>query len=77
MVDQDFGRQNKPMIRPPLDSTPFGINVTIGTTSPIDSIPVGKNTRSYATSTSKIFTRGPGSIPIIVIFIIKQISFVE
>ena len=39
--DQDFMRQNISMIRPSLDSTPFGMNRTNGTTSPIDSIPIG------------------------------------
>ena len=38
---QDFGRQNNPMSRPTLDLTPIGKNTTNGTTSPIDSIPVG------------------------------------
>ena len=41
MVDQDFGRQNDSMNRPPLDSNPLGTNTTNGTTSPRDSIPVG------------------------------------
>ena len=41
MLDQDFGRQNDPMSRPTLDSTPIGTDTTNGTTSPIDSIPVG------------------------------------
>ena len=44
MVDQDFGRQNDPMSRPTFDSTPLGTNTTNGTTSPIDSIPVGTKT---------------------------------
>ena len=39
IVDQDFGCQNDPMIRPSLESTPIGTNTTNGTTSPIDSIP--------------------------------------
>ena len=38
--NQDFGRQNISMSRPPLDSTHIGINTTNETTSPIDSIPV-------------------------------------
>ena len=41
MVDQYFGRQNDPMSRPTLDSTPLGTNTANETTSPIDSIPVG------------------------------------
>ena len=41
LVDQFFWRQNDPMSRPPLDSTPLGTNTTNGTTSPSDSIPVG------------------------------------
>ena len=44
MVDQDFGRQNNPINRPTLDSTALGTNTTNGTTSPIDSIPVGTKT---------------------------------
>ena len=28
MVDQDFGRQNDPMSRPHLDSTPLGTTTT-------------------------------------------------
>ena len=32
------------MIRPPLESTPLGMNTTIGTTSPIDFIPVRTKT---------------------------------
>ena len=39
---QDFGRQNYPVSSPTLDSTPLGTNNTNRTTSPIDSIPVGK-----------------------------------
>ena len=44
MEDQDFGRQNDPMSRPTLDSTPLGTKTTNGTTSPIDSIQVGTKT---------------------------------
>ena len=33
--NQDFGRQNISMSRPPLDSTPFDSNTINGTTSPI------------------------------------------
>ena len=44
MVDQDFGRQNDPMSRLTLDSTPLGKNTNNGTTSPIDSIPLGTKT---------------------------------
>ena len=44
MVDQDFGRQNDPMSRPNLDSTPLGTNKTNVTTSSIESIPVGTKT---------------------------------
>ena len=40
VVDQFFGSQNDPMSRPPLDSTPLGTNMTNGTTSPSDLIPV-------------------------------------
>ena len=35
--NQDFGRQNISMSRPPLDSTPFGTNTTNRKPSPIDS----------------------------------------
>ena len=42
--NQDFGRQNNSMSRPHLDLTPLGTNTTNGTTSPIDSIPVGTKT---------------------------------
>ena len=42
--NQDFGRQNISMSRPPLESTTFGMNTTNGTTSPIDSIPVSTKT---------------------------------
>ena len=38
--NQDFGRQNISMSRPPLDSTPIDKNKTNRTTSPIESIPV-------------------------------------
>ena len=34
--NQDFGRQNISMNRPPLESTPIGTNTTNGTTSPIE-----------------------------------------
>ena len=44
--NQDFGRQNISMRRPPLDSTPLGTHKNNGKTSPIDSIPVGKKRRS-------------------------------
>ena len=44
MVDQYFGRQNDPMSRPTLDSTPLGTNTINLTTSPIASIPVGTKT---------------------------------
>ena len=44
MVDQYFGRQNDPMSKPTLYSTPLGTNTTNRTTSPIDSIPVGTKT---------------------------------
>ena len=40
--NQDFGRQNISMSRPPLDSAPFGTNATNRTTSSIESIPVNK-----------------------------------
>ena len=40
VVNQDFGRQNNSMSRPPLDSTPLGNNTNNVTTSLIDSIPV-------------------------------------
>ena len=39
--NQDLGRQNNYMSRPPLDSDPLGTNTNTGTTSPIESIPVG------------------------------------
>ena len=42
--NQDFGRQNISMSRPPLDSTYFGTNTTNRKTSPIESIPVGEKT---------------------------------
>ena len=42
VVDQDFGRQNDPMSRPPLDSTPLGTATANGTMLPSDSIPVEK-----------------------------------
>ena len=38
--NQDFGRQNNSISRPPLDSTSLGTNMTNRTTSPIDLIPV-------------------------------------
>ena len=38
MVDQDFGRQNNSMSRPPLDSAPLGTNITNRTMSLIESI---------------------------------------
>ena len=44
VVNQYFGRQNDPMSRPTLDSTPLGTNTTNVTTSPIDSIPVRTKT---------------------------------
>ena len=50
--NQDFGRQNNYMSRPPFDPTPLGTNMTNGTTSPIDSIPVEKNSRDYSTDTT-------------------------
>ena len=82
MVDQYFGRQNDSMSRPHLESTPLGPNTNNRTTSPIDLIPVGKNSRAYATDTNNgnarakcksTRTRGPGSRPIIVRLIIKLI----
>ena len=39
--NQDFGRQNNSMSRPPLESTPLGTNTNNRSTSPIDLIPVG------------------------------------
>ena len=42
MEDKLFGRQNDSMSRPPLESTPIGMNKTNGTTSPSDSILFGK-----------------------------------
>ena len=42
--NQYFGRQNNSMSLPALDSTPLGMNMTNGTTSPIDSIPVRTKT---------------------------------
>ena len=42
--NQDFGRQNISMSQLPLDSTPFGIDTTNITASPIDLIPVGTKT---------------------------------
>ena len=42
--NQDFGRQNNSMSRPPLDSTPIGTDTNKGKTSPIDLIPVGTKT---------------------------------
>ena len=44
IVNEYFGRQNDPMSRPTLDSTPLGKNMTKGKTSPIDSSPVGTKT---------------------------------
>ena len=41
VVNQAFRRQNDSMSQPPLESTHFSINTTNGTTSPINSIPVG------------------------------------
>ena len=41
VVNQDFGRQNNYMSQPPLESTPLCTNTKNGTTSPIESIPVG------------------------------------
>ena len=41
---QYFERENISMSRPTLDSTPISTNITNGTTSPIDSIPVGAKT---------------------------------
>ena len=38
--NQDFGRQNSYMSRPPLDSTRLGTNTNNGTMPPIDTIPV-------------------------------------
>ena len=79
MVDQYFGRENNPMSRPTLDSTPLGKNTTNGTTSPVDLIPVEKNSRAYATDMDKNISRakwksarttGPGVRPIIVRLII-------
>ena len=49
--NQYFERQNISMSRPPLDSTPFGMNTTNGTMSPIDSIPVGTKTPEPITQT--------------------------
>ena len=81
MVDQNFGRLNDPMSQPTLDSTPLGINMTNGTTSPIDSISVKKNARAYATDTTngisranckRARTRLPVPIPIIVRLFIKE-----
>ena len=40
-ANQDFGRQNILMSRPPLDSTDIGTNMTNRKTSPIDLIPIG------------------------------------
>ena len=40
MVNQYFGRQNDPVIRPPLDTIPIGTDMNNRTTSPIESIPV-------------------------------------
>ena len=42
--NQDFGRQNILMSRPPLDSTPIVTNTINGKMSPIDSIPVRTKT---------------------------------
>ena len=41
MADKDFRRQNSSMSQPLLDSTPLYTKTTNGTTSPIESIPVG------------------------------------
>ena len=41
MVDQNFGRQNDSMSRPPLESTPIGTSTAKGTTLPSDLITVG------------------------------------
>ena len=40
--NQDFGRQNIFMSRPPLDSTPIGTNTTNIKTSQLDSTPIGE-----------------------------------
>ena len=40
VADQDFGRQNDSMSRPPLKLTPLGTDITNGTTSPSDLIQV-------------------------------------
>ena len=42
--NQDLGRQNNSMSRPPLESTPIGTNTTNSKTSPIDLIPVRTKT---------------------------------
>ena len=42
--NQYFERQNISMIRPPLESTPFGTNTTNRPTSPIDSITIRTKT---------------------------------
>ena len=44
ILDQYFGRQSNPISRPTLDLTPFGMNTTNRTTSPIDSILVRTKT---------------------------------
>ena len=49
--NQDFGYQNISMSRPPLESTPLGINTTNGTTTEIDSIPVENKTLDPAPQT--------------------------
>ena len=41
MMGHNFGRQIDPMSQPTLESTTLGTNKTNGTTSPVDSIPVG------------------------------------
>ena len=58
MVDQDFGRQNDPMSRPTLDSTPLGSNTTNGTTLSSDLIPVG--TKSPKPTPLTLTTDSPG-----------------
>ena len=47
VVDQDFGRQNYSIIRPPLESTPTS-------QPPLDSTPFGTNTTNRTTSRSDL-----------------------
>ena len=71
------------MSRLPLDSTPLGTNTTNGTTSHINSIPVGTKTPEPTPLTQptefpnqkweNAHTRGTGSRPIIVRLIIENL----